>query len=99
MPETNTDYREGLIHITGDISRVQKSIDELYGTISNLAHFNPGETYPIRVSQFDRSSDTLALISFLQHYDIPVTVAPKDPIPSTPQSSSSSVLNEPAGCS
>ena len=83
-PHIRTDYEEGLVRIKNVPKKfVEKSIDNLYGTISQELHFSAGENYPIKIIQFPRNEDTLAMLSFLEHYAIPFFVVGEHPLPST----------------
>eukprot|EP00457_Paulinella_chromatophora_P011527 gb/GEZN01011672.1/.p1 GENE.gb/GEZN01011672.1/~~gb/GEZN01011672.1/.p1 ORF type:complete len:213 (-),score=42.86 gb/GEZN01011672.1/:23-661(-) len=103
-PVVQTQYKEGMITISESKDNVENAIKNLYQTLSAPAHFNIGDSYPIRIHPFDSNAKTLALITFFHHHSIPFTVvaAPAAPqsisvsssssstSPSSPQSSSSS---------
>jgi hypothetical protein len=74
-------YEEGLYKVDDEKARVIWSIDNLYGTISNMVHMKVEESFPIKVIPMPDKSDTLALLSFLNAYYIPFTVAPDLPVP------------------
>jgi len=69
------------VRLYAEKDRVKNSLYHLYNTISSLLHFNAGEEYPIKILPFANQSDTLALITFLNHYNIPMFVAKPQPIP------------------
>jgi len=74
-PHVRTNYEEGCVSIKKvQKAYVEKTIDNLYGTISEVLHFRPGENYPIKIIRFPHNEDTLALLSFLDHYEIPFSV-------------------------
>ena len=74
-------YEEGLYKVQDDKARVIWSIDNLYGTISNMVHMKVVDSYPVKVIPMQDNSDTLALLSFLNAYDVPFSVAPDWPVP------------------
>ena len=76
-PVIRTEMRDSLVCIQANENSVMSSTDNLYSTLSQQIHFNPGESYPIRISQFDR----LALLSFFDFYEVPYFVERYNPIP------------------
>ena len=83
-PHIRTNYEEGLVSIKNvEKKYVEQSIDNFYGTLSQELHFSAGENYPIKIIRFPRNEDTLAMLSFLEHYDIPFFVVGEHPLPST----------------
>jgi hypothetical protein len=80
-PEVINHYEEGLYKVDDEKARVIWSIDNLYGTMSNMVHMKVEESFPIKVIPMADKSDTLALLSFLRAYYIPFTVAPDLPVP------------------
>jgi hypothetical protein len=76
-------YKEDRVNLRlyADEDAVKNSLYFLYDTLSGLIHFKAGEEYPIRIVPFANSADTLALMTFLKHYDIPMVVTPTHPVP------------------
>jgi hypothetical protein len=70
------------LRLYADEQAVKDSLWFLYDTLSGLLHFKAGEEFPIRIVPFARGADTLAFITFLNHYHIPMFLAPTHPIPS-----------------
>jgi hypothetical protein len=70
------DYRENKIDIRlyAEDQAVRKALYHLYGTLSGLIHFKAGEEYPIKFIPFANQANTLAMITFLSHYQIPLYV-------------------------
>lgn len=55
---------------------VRNSLWFLYEKLSGIIHFNAGEEFPIKIVPFAVEADTLAFITFLNHYKIPMYLAP-----------------------
>ena len=49
-------------------SNVENAVDNLYTTLSTPQHFKTD--YPIKLTPFTEDADTLALVSFLEYYDV-----------------------------
>ena len=88
-PEILVEYRDGNIFFTSQKQNVEKSLDNLYNTISSGIHFNAGERYPLKIMQFRDDCDNLALISFLKYYYVDFYVVPQELAPSIEQSQGS----------
>lgn len=76
-------YKEDRVNLAlyAEKEAVKNSLFYLYDTISSLLHFNAGEEYPIRVVPFAKPADTLAFMTFLQHYSISMFLASVHPVP------------------
>jgi len=81
------------VRLYADEQAVKDSLYHLYNTISGLLHFKAGEEYPIRIVPFANQADTLALITFLKHYDIPMFLAQTHPIPALDTTSGTTASN------
>jgi hypothetical protein len=77
-PKIITRHVEGLLNINSEQTKVENGLDNLYNSLSKYAHFNPGNSYPIQVVQFSENYETLAFLTFLDHYSIPTVVVPND---------------------
>lgn len=75
-------YREDKLNLKlfAPEKEVNDSLDYLYETLSGMIHFKAGEEFPIKIVPFGRDADTLAFITFLHHYDIPMFLVSTPPI-------------------
>jgi hypothetical protein len=81
-PRALTQFQpDGLQVVSAQQKEVEAALDGLYGTLSGPAHFNMGETYPIRIFCLPHSAQTLALITFLRHYTITFELRAAQPAP------------------
>ena len=55
-------------------THVEKAIENLYGTVSQELHFTTGDYYLMKIIRFPHNEDTLAMLTFLEHYAIRFSV-------------------------
>eukprot|EP01036_Dinobryon_divergens_P038149 gene38149-50026_t len=81
-PCVYTHFEDGLMVIKNTNKKeVEKSIENLYATISQTLHFNAGESFPLKIVRFAQNADTLAMISFLSFYDVNFSIVGDQPVP------------------
>jgi len=81
-PFVHTHFEDGMVIINNvKKSEVEKAIENLYGLISDNSHFKGGDSLPVKIVRFTHDNDTLAIISFLDHYHIQYFVVDEKPVP------------------
>eukprot|EP00457_Paulinella_chromatophora_P015359 gb/GEZN01015962.1/.p1 GENE.gb/GEZN01015962.1/~~gb/GEZN01015962.1/.p1 ORF type:complete len:126 (+),score=27.36 gb/GEZN01015962.1/:316-693(+) len=81
-------FSDGIFTVQAQLNEVEEAVDSLYGRLSSDAHFCIADALPMRVRRLDSDAATLALVSFLQHYDVPFVLEASRSVPVQPTSSS-----------